>query len=40
MCDCVSLCLCLLGVSAAVSYFSCKDCINYNRLEADSKEPL
>lgn len=40
MCDCTGLCLCLLGISAVVSYFTCNDCVNHNRLENNSKEPL
>ena len=40
MCDCATACLCLLGISAAISYFNLGECIHYSRLENESKEPL
>jgi len=38
MCDCAGVCLCLLGLSAVISYFTCNECVHYYRLENDSKD--
>jgi hypothetical protein len=38
MCDCATVCLCLLGISAAISYFTVGECIHYSRLEAMDNE--
>lgn len=38
MCDCISLCLCLLS-GAAISYYACDGCNGSKRLENSNTEP-